>query len=239
MDRSILSWMAGLVALTASAGAPAGEGAGQLARPYIEVSAEAETRAAPDVAVLEFGVVTRAETASAAAQQNAARMKAVLGAVRQAAGAQAQIGTGTYALRTEYASGRDGGESRVAGYVASNIVRLETAELARLGDFIDVAVKAGANQVQRLSFGLVDPNAARRSALRDAVAQAYADAEAIVAALKGKLGPVISISNLDAGSVRPFVQEGMMARAAPAATPIEPGQVSVRARVLVRLQFAQ
>jgi uncharacterized protein YggE len=206
--------------------------------PYIEVSAEAEARAAPDLAVLEFGVVTRAESAAAAAQQNAGRMKSVLAAVRQAVGAQGQIGTGTYSLRTEYAQNRDGGEPRIVGYVASNIVRLETADMARLGEVIDVAIKAGANQVQRISFGLSDPAAARRNALRDAVLQAQSDAEVMASALKAKLGPVLSVTNQDSGPVRPFAQEPM-ARAALASTPIEPGQVSVRARVTLRVQIAR
>lgn len=212
---------------------------GTMAVPYIEVSAEAESRAVPDVAVLEFGVVTRAETAAAAAQQNAGRMKAVLAAVRQAIGPKAQIGTGTYALRTEYAQTRDGSEPRIVGYVASNIVRLETEDLSRLGEVIDVAIKAGSNQVQRISFALSDPASARRSALRDAVLQAQSDAEAMAAALKVQLGPVLSVTNLDSGPVRPFMQDAMVARAAMATTPIEPGQVSVRARVTLRVQIAR
>jgi len=205
--------------------------------PYIEVSAEAETRATPDRAMLEFGVVTRAEGAAAAAQQNAGRMKTVLAAVRQALGPQAQVGTGTYSLRTEYAQNRDGNEPRIVGYVASNIVRLETAEMTRLGEVTDVAIKAGANQVQRISFGLSDPAAARRDALRDAILLAQSDAETMAAALKVKLGPVVSLSNQDSGPVRPYMQDAMVARAALAQTPIEPGQVSVRARVTLRVQI--
>jgi uncharacterized protein YggE len=239
MPRSWIAVWLGMLGLLAPAGARAGAADGMPSPPYIEVGAEAESRAAPDLAVLEFGVVTRAEGAAAAAQQNAARMKTVLAAVRQAVGAQGKIGTGTYSLRTEYASGRDGAEPRVVGYVASNIVRLETGEMARLGEMIDVAIKAGANQVQRIAFGLGDPATARRSALRDAVAQAKADAESMAAALGVKLGPVLALSNQDMGPVRPFMQEAMVARAAAAQTPIEPGQVSVRARVLLRVQIAR
>ncbi|MGH8663680.1 MAG: SIMPL domain-containing protein, partial [Burkholderiales bacterium] len=54
--------------------------------PYIEVTGEAEVRVAPDTAQLHFGVTTRADNAAAAAEQNAARMKAVLDAVRKALG---------------------------------------------------------------------------------------------------------------------------------------------------------
>lgn len=238
MTMGRTGWWLGLLLVFVGARCGAAETQAQ-AVPYIEVTAEAEARVAPDVAVLEFGVVTRAESAAAAAQQNATRAKAVLAAVRQAAGPQAQIGTGAYALRAEYAQTREAGEARIVGYVASNILRLETAEMQRLGELIDAAIRAGANQVQRIAFGLSDPAAARRGALRDAVLQAQTDAETMASAMKLKLGPVLSMTNQESGPVRPFAQEGMLARTALAATPIEPGQVSVRARVTLRVQVAR
>lgn len=205
--------------------------------PTIEVTAEAEAKVTPDLAVLEFGVTTRADTAAAAASQNATRMKSVLAAVKQVL-PKAQIGTGTYALRPEHAAPRDGSPPRVTGYTASNVVRLETSELARIGDVIDSAIKAGANQVQRITFSLADPTAPRRRALRDAVLEARSEAEAIAAALEVKLGGVHSVVEQDTGPVRPYMQDAMMARAEGAATtPIEPGLVSVRARVLIRFRI--
>jgi uncharacterized protein len=230
---------AATVLLHGAAIGAAAETSGQPDLAYIEVTAEAETKTAPDLAILDFGVVTRAETAAAAAQQNSARMKSVLAAVRQSIGPQSRIGTGTYSLRAEYASNREGGEPRIVAYVASNIVYLETADMPRLGEVIDVAIKAGSNQVQRIAFALSDPATARRSALREAVLQARSDAEAIASALNVKLGPVQSISNQDMGPVRPFMQEAMVVRAPVSTTPVEPGQVSVRARVVMRMQIAR
>jgi uncharacterized protein YggE len=205
--------------------------------PFIEVTGEAEAKVAPDTAQLDFGVTTRADTAAEAAQQNAARMKAVLDAVRKALGSGAQIGTGTYSLRAEHNAPRDGTPPRVTGYTASNVVRLETRELARVGQFIDIAAQAGANQVQRMVFTLSDPTAPRRRALQDAVRDARAEGEAIAAALGAKLGPIQSVIEQETGPIRPFMQDAVMARAEAAATPIEPGMISVRARVLARIQL--
>lgn len=227
------------VLLPIRAVAAAGDLTAQSDLAYIEVTASAEIQAAPDRAILDFGVVTRAETASAATQQNGARMTSVLAAVRRSLGPRARIGTGTYALRTEYAPHRDGVEPRIVAYVASNIVRLETDELSRLGEIIDGAIEAGSNQVQRIAFALSDPAKARRSALREAVLQARNDAETMASALNVKLGAVQSISNQEMGPVRPFMQEAMVARGAPSTTPIEPGQVSVHARVVLRVQIVR
>jgi uncharacterized protein YggE len=227
-----------VIGCAAPAFAAAPEAAGAV--PYIEVTAEAETRVPPDLAYLDFGVMTRAEPAASAARDNAGRMKTVLAAVR-ATLPKAQIGTGTYQLRAEYGpGGREGGEPRVIGYVASNVVRLETAELTRLGEVIDAGIKAGANQVQRIAFGLSDSTTPRRSALREATAKAHSEAEAIAAALKLTLGPVQSVTDQDLGSARPFAQEAVVMRSQPAATtPIEPGVVPVRARVVLRVQIAR
>ncbi len=205
--------------------------------PFIEVSAQAESSANPDVATLEFGVLARAETAAAAARQNAERMQTVLAAVRRLIDAQAILGTGTYALRTEFAPSRDGSDPRIVGYAASNIVRLETKDMGRIGDIVDAAIAAGANQVQRIGFGLTDPAQARQSALREAVSKARGDAETIASALKATLGPVLSVVHQDTGPVRPYMQEAMAVRSAAASTPIEPGQVLVRVRVTLRVRL--
>jgi len=230
---------AATVLMPIDANAAEGSVTGQSEFAYIEVTALAEIKAAPDLAILEFGVVTRAETAAAAAQQNSTGMTSVLASLRQSIGPQARIGTGTYSLRTEYAPNREGGEPRIGAYVANNNVRLETPELSRLGEFIDLAIKAGSNQVQRISFALSDPAKVRRIALREAVVQARSDAEAMATALSVKLGPVQSITNQEMGPVRPFMQDATVARGSPVTTPIEPGQVSVQARVVVRLQIVR
>jgi uncharacterized protein YggE len=142
-------------------------------------------------------------------------------------------------LRAEYNSPRDATPPRVTGYTASNIVRLETRELARLGELIDVATQAGANQVQRIAFTLSNPTEPRRSALRDAVSEALSEAKTIASALGASLGPVQSVTEQETGPVRPFMQDAVMARAEAAATPIEPGTISVRARVVMRVMLSR
>ena len=208
-------------------------------RPSIEVAAEARVEAPPDLALLDFGVVTQAETAAAASAENAKRMEAVLAATRKVAGKDARITTGNYAIRPVYAAQREPGSPRITGYEVSNVLHLRTAALPRVSEVIDAAVRAGANQVQRLVFTLADDQTAQREALRNAVAKARGDAEAIAAALGAKLGAIQSVVEQDAGGVRPLARQ--VFAAAPesaAATPIEPGQVEIRARVVLKVEIA-
>jgi uncharacterized protein YggE len=205
----------------------------------IEVAAEAEVEAPADVAVIDLGVVTRAPTAAAAARDNGERMQAVLARVRTALGAKAQLSTGIYALNPVYSSPRDGTEPRLTGYSATNVIHVKTNELTRVGEVIDVAIQAGANQVQRIAFTLSDQTGPRDAALRNAVLKARHEAEVIAAALGVKISGFRSAVVQDTGVVRPLMREAMMARAdGAAATPVEPGSVPVRARVVLTVEIA-
>lgn len=205
----------------------------------IEVTAEAEVEAAPDVAVLEFAVRTEAETAAAAARENAARMEATLTALRKALGAKAELQTGSYTLRPSYAQRRDGGTARVVGYVATNTVRLRTNELARLGELIDTAIRGGANQVQRVSFTLRDQGALRREALQKATEAARAKADALAAALGLTVSGFYSLVEHDVGDVRPVMRDAMIAAEGVTHTPVEPGVIHVRGRVSLTVLVAR
>jgi uncharacterized protein YggE len=206
----------------------------------IEVSAEAEVEVAADVALIDLGVTTRAATAAAAARDNGERMQAVLARVRSAAGAKAQLSTGTYALNPVYTNPRDGTEQRVVAYSATNVTHVRTAELTRVGELIDIAVQAGANQVQRIGFTLGDESAPRDMALRNAVLKARHEAEVIAGALGLKITSVHSAVVQDTGVPRPLFREALMARAdAAGATPVEAGSVPVRARVVLSVEIAR
>lgn len=200
----------------------------------IEVTAEAQVEAPPDLAVLDFGVATQAPTAAAAARQNSGRMEAVLSAVRKRLGADARITTGSYTLHTNYTSPRDGSAPKVTGYTASNVMQLKTKALARVGETIDAAIEAGANQVQRIAFTLSDDTAPRRDALHMAVMRAREKTQTIASALGVKTGPVYSLVEQEIGGVRPLMrQAAAMSMESAVQTPVEPGQLEVRARVVL------
>jgi uncharacterized protein YggE len=101
---------------------------------------------------------------------------------------------------------------------------------------IDAAVQAGATNIQSLRFGLKDPEPARRQALRLATEQARADAAAIASGLGASLGDVISVEESGAITVREAVPG--RADAAATQTPIEPGDVDVRASVVIQVAIA-
>jgi uncharacterized protein len=129
------------------------------------------------------------------------------------------------------------GEQRqtIAAYVVTNIVRARIPDVKAAGKIVDLALKNGANEVQRLIFTLKNPEPVQAEALKAAAAKARGRAVALAAALGLKLGNVLSVSDGDFGN-RPVPFADMRAaklESANVGTPLESGDLEVPATVTV------
>jgi uncharacterized protein YggE len=212
--------------------------------PDIITSATGEARVTPDRAHVLIGVQTRAATAAQAGADNATKTRAVIDAIKARGIPAAQIGTSEYNLYPEYdhrEPPREGPQTpRVIGYVANNTVRVEVRQLDQVGPVIDAALAAGANMVNTIQFFASNVDAARRTALAEAVGRARADAEALARAAGGSLGALLEL-NTQTPPVRPlYGAERLMrmdAAGGAAQTPIEPGQQTLMVWVSGRWAF--
>lgn len=206
--------------------------------PFIEVSGSAIVSVAPDLARAAFAVESHAETAEAAAAQNATAMDGVLKALRAAGIQGLRVETFGYSLQPEYSYSEDGGVRvrEVAGYTALNNVRATVPDVKAVGKAIDAAVKAGANRVASLTFEASDTEAAQHDALDQAVKSARAQAETIAAALGRRLGPALEVhGGSQPPSPRPMMYESQIRlRAAAPETPVEAADQQVSANVTIR-----
>ena len=125
-------------------------------------------------------------------------MDQVIQALVEAGVPRDNIETQNYSLYPEYSPPpgpeQPGEEPRIRGYRAINTVTAEVDDLERVGPLIDVALQAGANQLQSVRFSLRNPDEAQRSAMRRAVQEAQESAETIADALGVALGPVLDAS---------------------------------------------
>lgn len=233
-----LAVAAGLAGGLAAAGPVAAQqaGGGDASQRTIRVSGVGEARARPDLARLTFAVETFAATAGEAGQENARVMERVVAALVAAGVPRGDIETSNFRVFPEYVHDQPTpATERIRGYRATNQVVLRTERLERVGELIDLALGAGANRVDGVMFELRDAEAVRAEATRRAVERARASAETIASALGVRLGEVLDAST----GVQPIppipfaVGAEMMARDAVAATPIEPGEQTVRATVTV------
>jgi uncharacterized protein YggE len=202
----------------------------------IRVTGVGEARAKPDQAIADFAVETVAATAQQAAAENAQRMQRVIEALVRAGVARDRIETRDYNVFPDYdpQPRPDAVEPRIRGYRVMNTVGVTLDDIERVGTVIDAALAAGANRVNGVRFGLRDPQAFRQRAIDDAVRRARADGEALAAALGLSLGMVREAYTADIGAVQPMMMERLqMADAGASATPINPGEQTVRATVVV------
>jgi uncharacterized protein YggE len=203
--------------------------------PQVVTSASGEARLAPDRATVAVGIQTRASTAAAAARDNSARQQVILSAITAAGIPREQISTENYNVYAETRADRPDQAPTVVGYVVSNVVRVELRRTDQVATVIDAALTKGANQINSLDFYASNPDPARRQALAEAIIRARGDADAMARAAGGRLGPLLELSSADSGP-RPMMRMASTERAA-MATPIEPGELTVRVSVTARWQF--
>jgi uncharacterized protein YggE len=204
--------------------------------PSVTASAEGVVSAAPDQAEIDIGVTTEATDAKQAAQQNAQKVDRVLAALRRTLGSKSDLRTIGYSLNPVYDYPREGGEPRLKGYAASNVVRARTGDLDRVGGVIDAAIAAGANNITGLRFMLKDDAAVKSEALRQAAQEARRKAEAIAQALGVRVVRVLAAQESGPVAVPFYGAEMAMRARADAPTPVEPGTLEVRATVSVTLE---
>ena len=231
MLRYIAFVIGGLVAassLTAQATISAGP-------PSISTSGSGEASATPDRAVIYIAVQTRAPTASAAAADNARRVRAVMDTLRAIGLSSNEIETASYNVSPEMSYPTTGSQTpRVVAYSVANSLLVRLRRIDDVGRVIDAALAKGANEISSLQFSSSKADSVRSVALAAAVADARAQAEAMARAAGGSLGPLLELSTSVPIRPVPLVQT-FAARAV--ATPITPGEQTVSAMVTGRWAF--
>ncbi len=230
-----------LLALTVARGPQLGSpvAGGLSTAPYtIVAEGNGEASAPPDVGYVTIGVQTPAPTAAEATDANAQAMAGVIAAIKAQGVADKDVQTQGFSVTPVYATQRPGDSSppTITGYRVSNTVRVTVENVGNVGKVLDAGLRARANSAVGVSFALKDSTSLQQQALKDAVSQAKAKAEAIAAGAGLKLTGTYSITESGATPPRPFVTAQPAASAA--ATPIETGQLTVTGHVQVAFQYA-
>jgi uncharacterized protein len=206
--------------------------------PVVVTTGEGVVNTVPDRAWVTITAESRASNPREAQRLNAQAMSAVTGQLRSAGLGDDAIRTRAYDLQPEFDYRDD--KQTLRGYLARNSVEVRLDDIERVGEVIDVAVGSGATSVSGVRFDLKNREEVEREALRRAVADARARAEA---AAGGAGMSVASVLRID--ETREFIpppQPMMMrmgreaAMVADGAPPISPGEYQVR--VVVTLTAA-
>jgi uncharacterized protein YggE len=205
--------------------------------PSIVTTGEAVVRRAPDRAFLVAAVETRARDPKEAQSQNAKAMSAVQARVGSAGIPKDAVRTLGYNIQQEFDF--TNGRRVPRGYIARNAVEVRVDALERLGELLDAVVQAGATSISGIRFDLRDRAGAEREALRLAVADARARADAAASGVGRTIDRVLRIDDTRRDVQRP-VPMAMMAREAAqadAATPIEAGEIEIHAQATLTVSI--
>ncbi|MBI2833156.1 MAG: SIMPL domain-containing protein [Acidobacteria bacterium] len=224
------------VLLAALAGVAAAE---EITQPVIVTTGEAIVHVPPDRAHVNITAQSRARSPREAQQRNAEAMAAVQRKLKDARIPPDAIRTLTYDLQPEF--DYQNGRQTLRDYLATNTIEVRVDEIERVGDVIDLSIGSGATSVSGIRFDLKNRDAVERDALRQAVADARARADAAAAGAGQTVQRVLRIEEQRLEHRPPPRPMMMAARADVAAveTPIAAGELEVRAQVTLTAELGK
>lgn len=213
------------------AGGGSGESQSEIGLTRVSVTGDSIVSAQPDTANLIVSVVTQGRNALDSQRENANRSDAVMRALKNAAGAGAEIKTSGYNVQPIRVY-KEGQPPTITGYETRNSVTVIMSDLTRVGAVIDAAGQAGANDITGISFTLRKDRPARDQALAEATREAISKTNVIAAALGGRLVRIVEVQEEGFQRPRPmYVAEMSMMKMSGAPTPVEVGTLDITSHV--------
>jgi len=246
---ALLSLAVGCTAVSASNAQPANPAGGgpNLTQPVAVVNQPAPTvmrgitvvgmgkaSGTPDVANVNVGVETQADTVQQAVADNRAKMTKLLDTLKELSIADKDIQTTNYGVYTQQQPGPDGKSMGATTYHVNNQVNVTVRDVNKLGDVLDTVVAAGANNIYGVNFSVADTSTLQADARAKAIADAKARAESLAKLTGVTLGDVVSVSEV-IGGLGPIYEGARMAAATGlgGGAPIQPGELEVNMSVQV------
>ena len=205
----------------------------------ISLTGSGSSSAQADQATVNLGVQVISELANEAIGENAETMTAVIEAIKALGVSEDDIVTTSYSVYPQYDWTEEG---RVfVGYSVTNLVQVTVKDLDIVGDVIDAAAVAGANQINGISFELSD---AKREELKTnayiaALGDAQDKADVIAETLGVTISGVQSVTEYSYTPVRSYeyAESVAMDGAKSISTPIVSGELSVTVSVHIVFLF--
>ncbi len=221
--------------LTGCGSSPVATAANTIANtPAISVTGTGEIYLAPDVAYINIGVQTEADTVSDAVAQNTDQANAIQNALSQYGIQEADIQTSGFSVYPMPQYGPDGLVITTL-YQVNNTVYVTIRDLSTLGEVLDAVVQSGANTINSISFDVLDQSAALEQARLLALQDAHDQATQLADAAGMTLGDPLTISVYNTSSPSPMNQARTTASfdSAGSSVPVSAGQLVLSVQVSV------
>ncbi len=188
----------------------------------------------PDIARVTVGIETQASSLQKAVDENKVKMNSLLDTLKQLGLADKDIRTSNYSVYTERVSSPTASAEVSADqmiYHVTNQVDVTVRDVNRIGEVLDKAVAAGANNIYGVTFSVEDTAKLEADARAKAVADAKLRAEEL-AQLNGlQLGEVLTVSEVVGGSAYPMYRDAVGLGGG--GTPVQPGELEMSMSVQI------
>jgi len=167
----------------------------------ITVTGAGEIYAKPDIGIVSFAVVNEAKTVAEAMAENTKHMNAAIEAVKSQGVEEKDLKTVGFNIYPRYEWREKTtippyyeGERVLAGYEVRQSLQVKIRDLTKVGNIIQEATKAGANEVSDLQLTIDKEDELKTQARAEAIEQAKSKAKELASQLGIGLGRIKSFS---------------------------------------------
>ena len=213
----------------------------------ISVSGTGKVYTKPDLALTTFSVVTEAKTVEEALSENTKKMNAIIDFMKGQGIEEKDLKTTSFNIYPRYEYQRieieiypyPPGKRVLVGYEVTQSLEVKIRDMEKIGNVIEGATTAGANEVGSLQFTVDKEEEFKKQAQKEAIDEAKTKAQELASQLGVNL---VRITNFSESSVVPYFY-GLEKAAAPAGlgggeTPqIETGENKIEVTVTITYEI--
>jgi len=174
----------------------------------ITVSESGEVYAKPDLAIIDFSVITEKKTVEEALSENTKDMNAVIDSVKNQGVEDKDVKTISFNIYPRYEYRKEEteiypyppGKRVLVGYEVTQSLEVKIRDMTKIGEIIGGATEAGANQVGDLQLTIDKQDELKAQAREEAIKKAKAKAQELASQLGVKL---VRISDFSEGVTIP------------------------------------
>lgn len=208
----------------------------------ITVVGKGEISVKPDIVYLSIGVESFAETAKSAQKNTAQKMAKINELLTKTWKIdEKDIKTEQFYVQPNYTYTDKEGR-KVQNYSAHHSLEVTLRDLSKVGEILDAAAEAGANNIGNARFSIENRDAYETQVIEKAMANADLKAQAIAKASKRQLGVVVNVVQEEAANRDVFNYGNMemkqeSASMADAGTSVKPGEIKLITQLYVQYEM--
>lgn len=204
----------------------------------ITVSGHGEVQAEPDMASIQTGVTSEADTARAALDANTQAMQQVLDGLKETGIAEKDLQTSQFSIYPVYRNDKTTDNApKVIGYRVTNQLAVIVRDLTKLGDILDKTVSLGSNRMSGIRFSIDDTAKLEDEAREAAVKDALHKAKLLAGASGVSVGRILTIQESGSSMPSPVYMKADMMEARSASVPVAAGEQTVSANVSMTIEI--